>query len=77
MNDKRRAKLRDAVGYLNMAAKNVGIVHDEEEDSLNNMPESLEGTDRYSEMEDNVDLLEDIADDIDRVIGSITSIKGV
>ena len=37
----------------------------EESDSLSNMPENLEGSDRYAEMEDNIDVLEDARSDIE------------
>ena len=47
-----RKSLAEADGVLS-------FVFDEEQDALNNWPESLEGTDRYQQSEDACDALDD------------------
>ena len=72
MNAKRRESLREAVGFLGKAKAIVDKAQDEEQDALDSMPESLEGTDRYEKMENAVDLLEDASSMIDDVIDEVT-----
>lgn len=52
-------------------------VHSEEEDALNNIPENLEDSDRYSEIEDNVDTLEEVSEGLAEVLEKIRSIRGI
>ena len=59
VNQKRRRKLATAKDSLNHVDAILNAVLDEESDSLNNWPESLEGTDRYQESEAACDCLED------------------
>lgn len=76
MNKKRRTQLRTAAEYLARASDIISDVEEEEQDSLDNMPENLSSCDMCAAMEEAVDLLEDAlnhineADEIiDRVIG--------
>lgn len=64
MNNKRREKLSNAVKQIESGLSIVSDVLDEEVDCLANMPENLEGSDRYAQLEDNVDILESAYSDI-------------
>ena len=64
MNNKRREKLSNAVKQIESGLSIVSDVLDEEADCLANMPENLEGSDRYAQLEDNVDVLESAYSDI-------------
>lgn len=73
MNDKKRNQLGLAMGYLNAASQIVSDIASEEEDCMDNMPENLQGSDRYSAMEDAVSELEDAESDIESAIEHINS----
>lgn len=64
MNKNRRARLRTAVRLLGQAASIVDSVCDEERDSLGNMPENLQDSDRCKAMDDAISDLEDAASSI-------------
>ena len=68
MNKVRRAKIEKASGYLRDAHQMLTEVRDEEQDALDSMPESFQDTDRYTEMEDAIDILEEAVDQIDETI---------
>ena len=72
MNNKRRSKLKKADGILSEALSIVQAVLDEEEDSFENIPESLQGTDRYDKMEEAIDYLGDCVEQIDAAKTSIS-----
>ena len=65
MNDKRRKKLSGADSHLEAALLIASAVLDEETDCLNNMPENLEGSERYEKIEDAVSKLEDLVQGIE------------
>ena len=57
---------------LNKASAIIDAARDGEQDALDNMPENLEGTDRYEKMEIAVDNMEDAIEKIDRVVELLT-----
>ena len=59
MNAGRRKKLTVAIDHLREASSIVDRIKDEEQDSLDNMPENLQESERYSNMEEAVDALDD------------------
>lgn len=64
MNNTRRQRLKEANKKL---AEVIDVIEDvkyEEEDALDNMPENLQNSDRYEEIENNVDALGDIYDEL-------------
>ena len=65
MNDSRRKVLWQAKGLLREAAALVDLVCDQEEDSLDNMPENLQGSDRYAKIERAVDNLREAMEHIE------------
>ena len=50
MNKHRRNKLSEAIGYLDNALQIISDVRDDEQDALDNIPENLQQSDRYSDM---------------------------
>lgn len=72
MNNKRRGKLKKADKLLGEALSIVSGVLDEETDSLDNIPDTLQGTERYEKMENSIDYLEDCVEQIDAARGSIS-----
>lgn len=58
MNKKRRELLNSARPFLSQAASIIERAAEQESDCLDNMPESLQDTDRYDKMEKAVENLE-------------------
>lgn len=59
MNEKRRDQLRGAIRKISEVQSTVDIVFDAETDCIDNMPENLQGTDRFERMEDAAERLSD------------------
>lgn len=59
MDNKRRSRLRKAIGMLSNVTTTVESVCDEEQDCMDNYPENLQGSERFERMEDAVDNLND------------------
>ena len=64
MNKSRRDLLRQALELLATAEEYVNSALDEEQGCLDNMPENLEGSERYERMELAVEKLEEAAENI-------------
>lgn len=75
MNKNRRDELEKALSLLNEASDIVESVQMDEQDALDNLPESLSESEQYSKMEDAVDFLSDAADSINEAIDYIESAK--
>ena len=71
MNNKRRKELRRAIEIIKTALDIVNQVKDEEEDSMYNYPENLQGTETYENMETAVDTMDDAISNIDDGISSL------
>ena len=71
MNRKRREILKRAKDHLGTASVLISQALDEEEDSLDNLPENLMESERYEKMENAVDALNDASDGIDEGIEKI------
>ena len=71
MNSRRREKLRRASEYLGFAKELIEKALDEEQDTLDNLPENLSESDRAAKMENAVDSLEDASSGIDDVMDSV------
>ena len=59
MDNKRRSRLREAIGMLSNATTVVESVCDKEQDCMDNCPENLQCSERFECMEDAVDNLND------------------
>lgn len=71
MNKQRRIRLREAGSYLARAIQLVSRVKDEEQDALDNIPENLQNSERYTNMEDAIDKLEEAIDNMEQAAESI------
>lgn len=71
MNKSRREQLRKAIELLSKASGVVDHVADQEQDSLDNIPENLLASERCERMEEIVDLLADASESIDEAKGKI------
>lgn len=71
MNRDRRLRLREAQALLEQAEAIVREVADDERAAFENLPESLQESDRGVEMEETVDALEDAATEIESAASTI------
>lgn len=71
INNKRRDLLKRASSLLGTASGLVSTALEQEEDALDNMPENLQGSERYEKIEAAVDLLNDASECIDSAIEKI------
>lgn len=67
MNKQRRNKLSEAIGHLDIALQVISDVRDDEQEALDNMPENLQSSDRYAEMECAVDTMEEAIDELENI----------
>lgn len=72
MNDKRRKALRRADSLLERAYSIVEFALEQEQDCVDNIPESFQSTDMYERMENSIDNLESAADRINDAREKIT-----
>lgn len=75
MNNTRRKQIAKVIDALEGIREDIDSIHAEEEEAFDNMPESLEGTDRYDAMADAVSNLEDAVDLIEELIEALENAK--
>lgn len=71
LNKEKRNDLSTARELLEKTKGIVGMVRDKEQDCLDNIPENLESSERYSTMESAIDSLDDAIDKIEEAQDSI------
>jgi CRISPR/Cas system-associated endonuclease Cas3-HD len=71
MNNKRRNLLSQALEQLHNAYLAITRVKDEEEGALESIPDNLQSSERYEQMETVVDILDETIDDLDIIIENI------
>ena len=82
MNNDRRKRIRHALDVVSDISRKcetlsslVQDILDEESESLSNMPDNLEGSDRWQSISDAVDNLEDARDSIDEMIENLSAVE--
>ena len=75
MNKFRRKQISEVLEALNTLRDTVEAIHNEENEAFENMPESLEGTDRYDMAEEAVSNLDDALSSLEDAIDSLESAK--
>ena len=74
MNKRRRERVRQAVAQLTAVREELSDVLLEEDMALDGVPENLQSSQRYMDMEDAVDTLNEAIDDIDSAIDGLEDI---
>lgn len=74
MNKQRRIRLRESNTLLAKALQIVNAVKDEEQDALDNFPENLQNSERYTAMENAIDELEEAIDYIEQASESLNNL---
>lgn len=67
LNDKRRNLIRGVKAALEDIESRIDIIRDDEEESLDNIPENLQCSDRYERIEAAVDALNDALELVDQL----------
>ena len=74
MNNKRRARLQEAVSYIEDSLKILYPVKDEEQDGLDNFPENLQNSEQYNSMEEAIDTIENSISDLEQAVENLGSL---
>lgn len=74
MNKTRRKILKNGISYICKAMEIVESVKDEEQESLDSLPDSLAGSGRATEMEGYIDSLDEACNSLDEAISIINDI---
>ncbi|MBR4324141.1 MAG: hypothetical protein IKP73_01290 [Bacteroidales bacterium] len=76
MNNKRRKQLKQVLQMLNEAQKIIENVATEEEESLSNLPESLQDSEMAETLNDNISEMEESVTSIEEAISNLESVIG-
>lgn len=71
MNKQRRKAIEDIVTDIRLKLEELEALKDEEEEYKDNIPENLQGTERYERAEECVYGLQEVIDDIDRALDNV------
>lgn len=71
MNKIRRKSLRNLVEQFEVLQNTLDELREEEQDCLDNIPDNLQGSDRYQNLESSVGYLEDALSSLEDVISAI------
>lgn len=74
MNKTRRRKLQELAEEMIIIAEQISAVADEEQDSFDNLPESLKGSEKGTVMEEYVSALSGFADDIENTVSELNDL---
>lgn len=74
MNKERRTQIKKLTNELEDVKTKLKYILRKEEGILDNTPENLQGTDRYSESENAIDVLDDVVDNLESAIESLNEI---
>lgn len=71
MNAKRRKKIKLLSDMLSEACALLEEIKDEEEESLDNIPENLQNSEKYLKIQNTVDILDEAYDSLEEIITQI------
>lgn len=71
MNKNRRRLVREAIDHLQRANELLAQVGEEEEESFDNLPESIQESERGEEMQSNIDTLDEANSTLDELMETL------
>lgn len=74
MNKERKTQIKQLTNELEDIKTKLKYISRKEEGILDNTPENLQGTDRYYESENAIDVLDDVVDGLESAIESLNEI---
>lgn len=75
MNKKRRQALASIIDTLSSLKDELKAISDEEEDVCDSLAQHFDGTERYAQVENNVEILMDAVDALDYIIDDLGEVK--
>lgn len=75
MNKARRKKLEELYDIIYEAKDRLEMLHDEEEEYRDNIPENLQGSERYERAEEAVDALDSAVSSLEEALNYIETAK--
>ncbi len=73
MNKNQRKQLEDLMCKITEIEESVEFIRDEEQEKIDNMPENLQGGERYSQMENAISCLDDALQNLQDAYENIQS----
>ena len=74
MNKQRRKRLEDVASRLEECMADLEYIKEEEQEAYDNLPESIQYSERGDAMQENVDDIDYVISDLDQVIDSVNNI---
>lgn len=74
MNKSRRNQLEDLLASLRNCISELQSIYEDERDALERMPENLQNSERYQQMDETVDVLETEMYNLDDIISHLENI---
>lgn len=74
MNKSRRNQLENLLESLKSSMDELQSIYEDEKDAFESMPENLQNSERYRQMEENVDILEIEMNNFDDIISHLEDI---
>lgn len=71
MNKVRRKRIQEAISKLEEAKQILKEVQVEEQDSFDNLPGSLQDSEKGEQLSDNISFLDDVVSDLDDQMGQL------
>ncbi|WP_270368217.1 hypothetical protein [Eubacterium ramulus] len=71
MNKVRRKRIQEAISKLEEAKQILEEVQVEEQDSFDNLPGSLQDSEKGEQLSDNISFLDDVVSDLDDQMGQL------
>lgn len=71
MNKERRKNIQGIADQLEELKGNLELIQEEEEEYRDNIPENLQGSERYEKAEEACDALSEAVDNLDDIIASL------
>ena len=75
MNKARRKKIADLRTSLETLKENLDLIRDEEQEAFEAMPESIQGSEKGTDMEEGLESLSDVFDELESVIDRLESFQ--
>lgn len=76
MNKQRRRALRSVMRDIDDAQKSIGSILEEEQETLENMPESLQYSEKGEQMQEYIDILDNACSSCEDLVSSLSEIEG-
>ena len=74
VNNQRRKKINTIIEKISYIKDEIEIIYEEEQDCMSNIPENLQGSDRYIQSEDACDIMSECIENLDDIISILEEV---